>query len=282
MSSLPLNIIMSIVSIFLGTREGRAYPLQPQNPVSENVAAPITAGVSFDQKLDGAVSGKYLLQNESGKAVQLQDFYNEKPVILAMVYYGCPNLCTMVLNGLFKVLEELPFNAGKDFNVLLVSIDPNETSALASEKKNAYLKRYHRAGGGDGDGIHFLTGDASTIKSLADAVGFRYRYDEKSKQFVHPSGLVILTPEGRISRYLYGIEYHPNDLRLALTEASAHKIGSLTEKFLLLCYHYDPSTGTYGFAIMKALRIVGALTAVAMAGGIAWMLMSDKSPRVSP
>lgn len=257
-----------------------AYPLQPQNAVSENVAPGITTGVLFEQKLNASVSGSHRFRNEIGEEVRLDQFFGEKPVILGMVYYGCPNLCTMVLNGLFKVLEELPFDAGKDFTVLLVSIDPTEKSALAQQKKATYLKRYHRAGG-DG-GIHFLTGEESFIKSLANEIGFRYRYDEKNRQYAHPGGLILLTPNRQISRYLYGIEYPPQDLRLALTEASANKIGSLTEKFLLLCYHYDPSTGTYGLAIMKAIRVVGIITILSIGVSITWMLAHDRSERMRP
>jgi protein SCO1/2 len=184
-------------------------------------------------------------------------------VILSLVYYSCPMLCTQVLNGLMRSLRDVSMDIGKQFNVVTVSIDPTERPVLAEAKHALYTGFYGRPGAAEG--WHFLTGDAQNIKQLASAVGFRYAYDAESKQFAHASGIIILTPDGKISRYFYGITYRERDLRLGLVDASAGKIGTLTDQVLLFCYHYDPVTGKYGLLISRMVKLAGLLTVLGIA-----------------
>lgn len=236
----------------------------------------VTKEIGFDQHPGDKLPLNLQFNDEHGAKVPLgQYFSGGMPVVLGMMYYGCPNICTLVLDGLFKALLELPIDAGKKYQVVLVSIDPSETSDLALEKKSNYLaKRYKKAGGEDG--IHFLTGDESSIQQLAQAVGFRYKYDEKNDQYAHPAGLMVVTPEGVLSKYFYGIEYAWRDLRLGLVEASQNKIGSVIDKFLLLCYHYDPSLGTYTRSVLGIVRWGGILTLFCVLSGVSYMLLQEK------
>jgi protein SCO1 len=232
------------------------------------------AKIGFDQHLNAQVPGSLSFIDEAGKPVRLGEFFAKGPVVLAMVYYGCPNLCTLVLNGLFKGLEDLTFTAGDTFQTVLVSIDPTETPKLAAEKKKNYLSKYHRAGAGTG--IHFLTGTQPEIDKLAQTIGFRYLYDPKTKQYGHAAGLTVLTEQGRISRYLFGIEYAGRDMKLAIMDASQRKIGSLVDKFLLFCFHYDPAQGVYTVTIMKILRILAAATALGLGLAIYMMVRGER------
>ncbi len=213
--------------------------------------------VHFDQRLDEQVPLDLNFRNERGQTVRLGDYFGNKPVILSLVYYECPMLCTQVLNGQVTSLREVSFNVGEQFNVVTVSFNPRETPALAAAKKEMYLSSYGRPGADQG--WHFLTGDPKAIASLADSVGFHYVYDALLNQYAHASGIMVLTPQGRISRYFYGIDYSPRDLRLGLVEASAGKIGSPVDQIMLLCYHYDPTTGKYGVMVTNSLRIGGII-----------------------
>jgi len=235
----------------------------PTNPPSNVLPAELRA-VGIDQKLDGRLPLDLHFRDENGRDVRLGEFFGTRPVIITPVYYGCPMLCTQILNGLVSGLKPVSFNAGEQFDVLAVSFDPSETPALAIQKKDAYVKRYGRSGAEKG--FHFLTGDEPAIKALTGALGFRYTYDPKNKQFAHASGVMITTPEGRISRYLYGVDYAPRDLRLSLVEAAERKIGSPVDELLLFCYHYDPSTGKYGAVAMSFLRLAAAATVLGIAG----------------
>src|SRR5687767_8006366 len=201
----------------------------------------IVSQVGIDQKLDAQVALDLPVRDEQGQAVQLSDYFHDQPVVLTLVYYRCPMLCNQVLNGLLKTSQAVPLEIGKDYRVLSVSIDPRETPEMAAAKKQQYVSRYRREGAQEG--WHFLTGDEAAITALAECVGYRYQYDERTGQYAHGSGILVVTPQGRISRYLYGIDYHPTDFRLALVESGEGKIGSAVEQFLLLCYHYDPATG---------------------------------------
>jgi protein SCO1/2 len=195
--------------------------------------------------------------DEAGATVPLSMFFHsKKPVILALVYYRCPMLCTQILTGLESSLKAVSFNPGQDFEIVAVSFDPKDTWQLAAAKKQTYLKRYGRAN--TANGWHFLTGDEANIKALTDAVGYHYKYDPTTDQFAHASGIMIVTPDGRLSRYFYGVEYAPRDVRLGLVEASQNKIGSPVDQILLFCYHYDPSTGKYGALVMRMVRVAGA------------------------
>jgi cytochrome c oxidase subunit 2 len=213
--------------------------------------------VHFDQRLDEQVPMDLNFRDESGQTVRLGDYFGKKPVILSLVYYECPMLCTQVLNGQVTSLRGIAFNVGEQFNVVTVSFNPRETPALAKAKKEMYLSRYGRPGAEEG--WHFLTGDPKAIASLADSVGFHYIYDALLNQYAHASGIMVLTPQGRISRYFYGIDYSPRDLRLGLVEASAGKIGTPVDQIMLLCYHYDAATGKYGVMVTNSLRIGGII-----------------------
>lgn len=214
--------------------------------------------VGVDQKLNDSIPLDLTFHDEHGNLVPLQQYFGNKPVILALVYFNCPMLCTQVLNGLARSLELIPMSIGKDFNVLTVSIDPTDRPVLAEAKQAVYVGMYGRTGAAQG--WHFLTGGEPQIKELTSAVGFRYAYDPESKQYAHASAIIMLTPAGKISRYFYGISYPERDLRLGLVDASQGKIGSPVDQVLLFCYHYDPHTGKYGLLISRVLQLAGGLT----------------------
>jgi protein SCO1/2 len=209
--------------------------------------------------------------------VELGSFFGSKPVILALVYYDCPNLCTLVLNGILQTAHELKFDAGKDYQIVVVSFDAHEQPALAAAKKQIYIQRYGRAVAANG--WHFLTGDAKAIAQLANSVGYHFAYDPITRQFAHPSTMVVLTPAGKIARYFPGIEYPPREVRLALIEASQAHIGSLADRVFLLCFHYNPATGKYGLLITRVMQIAGTGTALALALYIAVMVGRDRRVR---
>lgn len=219
--------------------------------------------VKFDQKLNSQVPLDLSFRDEAGKQVRLRNYFQGKPVVLSLVYYECPMLCTQVLNGMDQAFNSLRMSIGKEYDVVTVSINPTETPDLAADKKKEYLRMYGNRPGSD-EGWHFLTGEKPQIDSLADAVGFHYLYDAKTDVYAHPSGIMVLTPDGKVSRYLFGVEYQPKDLRFSLIDASSRKIGSPADQLLLLCYHYDPSTGKYGLVIANVFRIAGAVTIVVL------------------
>jgi protein SCO1/2 len=249
---------------------------EPTNPPS-SVRPAALRDVGIDQKLNDRLPLDLHFRDETGRDVGLGDYFGAKPVIITPVYYGCPMLCTQILNGLVSGLKPVSFNAGEQFEVVAVSFDPSETAELALKKKDSYMKRYGRAKAETG--FHFLTGDETAIKTLTGALGFRYTYDPKTKQFAHASGLMVATPEGRISRYLYGVDYAPRDLRLALVEAAARKIGTPVDGLLLFCYHYDPATGKYGAVAMNFLRLASAATVLGIGVFLAILLRRDRRYR---
>lgn len=241
---------------------------------SPNTRPSIFEKVGIDQRLGASVPLTAQFTDESGQAVTLdQYFHHRRPVLLALVYYDCPMLCNQVLNGMTGALRVLRFSAGQEFDVLAVSFDPREGPQLAAEKRALYLKRYGREG--SVPGWHFLTGKPQAIKALTEAVGFRYLWDEQTKQFAHASGLVLLTPEGKVAQYYYGIEYSPKDMRLGMIEASQEKIGNVADQLLLYCYHYDPMTGRYGARIMTILRAGAIATLVILGSFIAASVRRD-------
>jgi protein SCO1/2 len=228
-----------------------------------NTRPTVLEQVGIEQRLGESIPLGLKFTDESGREVQLAEYFHQKrPVLLALVYYDCPMLCNQVLNGATSALSVLKFNVGQEFDVLAVSFDPRETPEIAAAKKKVYLDRYKRPGAEGG--WHFLTGSPDSIQALTKAVGFRYVWDEKTSQFAHGSGLMLLTPEGKLAQYYYGIEYAPKDLRWGIIEASQEKIGTVVDQVLLYCYHYDPTTGKYGFVAMRAMRIGGALTVLAL------------------
>lgn len=237
----------------------------PMNPTQGlGVHPDLLKQVGIDQKLNDTIPLNLTFRDEHGKTIELAQYFGSKPVILTLVYYSCPMLCTQVLNSLDRTMENIPLTIGKDFNVVTVSIDPADKAVMAETKEELYTGMYERPGAAKG--WHFLTGDAPQIKELADSVGFRYAYDPDSKQFAHAAAIMILTPDGRISRYFYGVTYPERDLQLGLVDASSGKIGSPIDHALLYCYHYDPHTGKYGLLISRVIQLSGALTVVL--GGI--------------
>jgi protein SCO1/2 len=226
----------------------------PPRPATPGVLSEI----GFDQRLGETVPLDLAFTDEAGRAVKLADYFGRKPVVLSLVYYECPMLCTISLNGLAGALEVLSFVPGQEFEVVTVSFDPEETPALAAAKKKAYLARYKRPGAHEG--WHFLTGPKESVDALTRAVGFRYVWDQATKQFAHPAGLLVLTPEGKISHYLFGVEYAPKDLRLALVDAAGGGIGNPVDQLLLYCYRYDPQAGRYSASILNIVRLGGVVT----------------------
>lgn len=249
---------------FLFASDGvQAQDLFVQNPGGK---PEVLKNVGLDQKLNAQVPLDISLRDEHGASVNLGQLLQGRPAILTMVYYKCPMLCTEVLNATLNSLKEVPLEIGKDFSVITVSIDPSEKPVLAEAKQIMYTGLYGRRGAIHG--WHFLTGDEDQIQKLAAAVGFRFVYDKESSQFAHASGIMVLTPEGRLSRYFYGLSYPPRDVRLALVEASQRTIGSTVDEILLFCFHYDPVTGKYAVTILNVVRAVGALSALAIGLGI--------------
>jgi protein SCO1/2 len=235
---------------------------------------PLLRGVRIEQHLNEQVPVDLGFRDESGQPVHLADFFQDKPVILVLAYYRCPRLCSEVLNGLLDGLRAVPLNAGAKFNVVVVSFDPREGADLAAAKKRNYIENYGRPG--TDDGWHFLTGDQESIDRLTEAVGFYYNYDPKSDQFAHASGITVLTPQGKIARYFFGIKFSPRDLRLGLVEASEEKIGSPVDQLLLFCFHYDPASGQYAPAVLNLVRLAGVLTVLGLSLFLALMWRRER------
>jgi protein SCO1/2 len=223
---------------------------------------PALVNVGIDQRLNEQIPLYATFRDETGRAVQLREYFGgTRPVILSLVFYECPMLCNQILNGMTAMMKVMSLKIGEDYDVVTVSFDPREGSELARRKKDGYVRGLNREGAERG--WHFLTGDEANIKRLTESVGFRYAYDAKTDQFAHASGIMVLTPQGKISHYFYGVEYGPRDVRLGLVEASAGKIGSPVDQLLLYCYHYDPATGKYAWVI-NLYRGAGVLTVLAM------------------
>jgi len=240
----------------------------PQKPGTVSTeAVPQLRDVTFKQRLNEKLPLDAPFKDEHGQAVTLgQYFTSGKPVILAFVYYSCPMLCMQVMNGLSSVLKVTPFTAGQDFEVVLVSFDARDTPATAAEKERAHLAYWSREA--DAPSWHLLTGDETTIRRVTSAAGFTYQWDERTGQFAHVSGVLVVTPEGRLSRYFYGVEYSPKEMRLALVESGEGKIGSAIDELLLYCFHYDPESGRYGLMVMNLVRLGGVLTMLFIGGFI--------------
>jgi protein SCO1/2 len=242
-------------------------PLYGERPGSGSVSSglpKVLKSVGIDQRLNEQIPLDAVFRDEQGHDVQLRQFFQGKPVVLSLVYYTCPMLCNHVMNGEMGAFRQISFNIGDQFEVVTVSFDPRETPELAAAKKRTYVQAYNRPGAEAG--WHFLIGDEANIKRLTEAVGFRYIWDEQTKQFAHASGIMVLTPEGKLARYFYGIEYPPKDLRLGLVEASQNKIGTPVDALMLYCYHYDPATGKYGAVVMNILRLAGGVSVVLIVG----------------
>lgn len=258
--ALTLSLWLSLVPLARAHDASRPIPLRD---------------VEFDQKLDSQVPLDLSFTDERGAPVQLHQYLRGKPIILNFVYYKCRDLCPLLLDGIVRTLRSVSFDIGDEFDVLTVSIDPSDTAALAAAQKKDFIGRYGRAG--SERGWHFLTGEEATIRILAEAVGFHYSFDSKTGEFAHAAGIVLLTPAGKTSRYFYGIEFSPRDVRLGLVEAAEGKIGTAIDQLLLFCYHYDPVTGKYGPFVTNLVRLGGLITVIALGGFILWMLRRERT-----
>ncbi|HEX2933370.1 MAG TPA: SCO family protein [Candidatus Binatia bacterium] len=259
-------IVLCLLAVALFSEQLPAH--DNQRPVALN-------DVAFDQKLGSQVPPGLEFRDETGAKVRLGDEFGKRPILLNFAYYQCEDLCPLMLNGLVKSLRVLSFDAGQQFTVLTVSIDPRDTPALALATKGNVIKNYSRAV--PGGGWRFLSGDGAAIRHLTEAVGFHFNYDSATGRFAHPAGIVLLTPDGKISRYFYGIEFSPRDLRLGLIEASAQRIGSPIDQLLLFCYHYDPASGKYGLLVTRLVRTAGIATVLALTIFIAMMLRRESA-----
>jgi protein SCO1/2 len=259
----------------------RAQPGEPSGARMEpgtaaNAKPGLLNKIGIDQRLNEQVPLDLVFKDESGRELKLGELFGKRPVVLALVYYECPMLCTQVLNGAVSALSILTFDVGKEYDVIAVSINPKETPALAAEKKKAYVQRYKRPQ--TAAGWHFLTGDEQNIQKLAAAVGFRYAFDPDIQQYAHGAAIEILTPRAVVSKYFYGIEFSPRDLRFGLIDASDERIGTVVDNALMLCYHYDPATGKYGAAAIDAIRVGGIATLTAL---LSFMFISLRRERAS-
>jgi protein SCO1/2 len=254
------------------------YKREPGMTAS-TIPAPLR-DIGFDQHLGRRLPLDELVRAEDGRVTPLREYFGARPVVLVFAYYSCPMLCTQVVNGLASALGVLALEPGRDFEVVVISIDPHDTPAAAAAKKAAYLERYRRPGASAGS--HFLTADPPAIDRLTRAAGFRYVWDAQTNQFAHPTGVIVVTPDGRPARYLFGIDYGPRDLRLALVEASAGRVGTAVDSLLLYCYHYDPMTGRYGFLVMRTLRVAGVATVLALGAFIAVMIQRERRVTRTP
>src|SRR5262245_58662704 len=253
-------LVLALIVVGSSTQVAAQAGPPPNAPLygARTDSGPATTGlpaalkdVGIDQKLNQELPLELIFRDENGAPVKLGQYFGRKPVVLSLVYYSCPMLCTQILNGMVTSFRALPFQVGKEFDVVTVSFDPREGASLASEKKKTYVGYLRAEAQKNADtGWHFLTGDESSIKQLADAVGFRYHFDDATNQFAHASAIMVATPQGKLSHYFYGIEYSARDLRLALVQSSENKIGSPVDQLLLYCYHYDPATGKYGAVVM--------------------------------
>jgi len=250
-SVIAVMVLLAVSAFGQGMTSGILSP-------SPSVRPPGLKNVGIQQNLNQEIPADLAFTDDLGRSVHLGDYFGKRPLILNLVYYNCPMLCGEVLSGLEHSLSMMQFDVGKEFDVITVSFDPSETPEMAAKKKSEFLRRYKRAGAEQG--WHFLVGKPDAIDALTKAAGFQYQYDAKTKQFAHATAILVLTPEGRIAQYYYGVEYPPKDLRLGLVEAGKGKIGNIVDQLLLYCYHYDPEQGKYSATILRVLRLAGVAT----------------------
>ena len=236
-------------------------PAQAYEPNAATRPA-ILQDVTFDQRVNESVPADLVFRDEQGKPVRLGNFFGKRPLILALVYYRCQDLCPLLLDGLARAVRQVGFTVGQEFEVLTVSFDPRDTPTFAALKRAEMAQKF--GWGDEAKRWHFLTGTDAPIRKLTAAVGFRYAFDPATEEFAHAAGLVVLTSQGRIFHYLYGVEFPPRDLRLSLVEASGDRLGTPIDQVLLFCYHYDPVAGRYSVTVLKVLRLAGLLTVGAL------------------
>jgi protein SCO1 len=246
-----------VLSLLGASAWGQAMSKGIVSPPSD-VRPPYLQNVGIEQHLNGQVPPDLSFVDDTGRSVKLGDYFGSKPIILNLVYYNCTMLCGEALAGLTGAMKMLKFDVGKEFEVVTISFNPKETPEIAAAKKKDYLARYGRPGAEAG--WHFLTGPPESINALTKAVGFQYQYDARNNQYAHATAIMVLTPQGRISRYFYGVDFPPKDLRMGLVEASHEKIGNPIDQVLLYCYHYNPATGKYGAVVSNMLKLGGGLT----------------------
>ena len=270
-----LSLLLCTLCLDASAQYPNGYGNQPRpGTVASDLPAQLKE-VTFQQRLNEMLPLDATFRDESGRAVKLGDYFGRKPVVLSFVYYQCPMLCTQVMNGISSSLKAVPFTAGKDFDIVLISFDPRDTPAAAAEKKRAHMEYWdaqQTAGA-----WHFLTGDEASIARVTSAAGFNYKWDEPTGQFAHVSGVLVVTPDGHLSRYFYGVEYSPKELRMALVESGEGKIGSAIDQLLLYCYHYDPAAGQYGVVVMNLVRLGGLVTVAMLLGFVLLMWRHDRS-----
>jgi protein SCO1/2 len=269
---LKVVAVFFIALLALGADTGTAAAQGPPQRVEPASTLPTQLeGIGIDQRLGDPLPLDLPFRDEEGRLVRLGDYFGHRPVVLVLAYYDCPMLCTQVLNGLTSGLRPLSLTAGQDFEIVVVSFNPENPATLAAAKKAHYVESYGRPA--TAGAWHFLTGDQASIAALARAAGFRYRRDETTGQYIHASGIMVATPDGTLSRYLYGVEYTPRDLRLGLVEASAGRIGSAVDRVLLFCFHYDPATGKYTMLTLRLIRL-GAIATIT--GFLAFVVVSRR------
>jgi protein SCO1/2 len=266
--------LLLAIALLAATAWGQAMSKGIMSPPA-NVRPPYLQNVGIEQHLDAQVPPDLTFTDDTGRTVKLGDYFGTKPLILNLVYYNCTMLCGEALAGLSGSMKMVKFDVGNQFDVITVSFNPQETPAIAAAKKQEYLKRYGRPGAASG--WHFLTGPAESINAITKAVGFQYQYDPRSNQYAHATAIMVLTPQGRISRYFYGVDYPPKDLRMGLVEASQGKIGNAVDQVLLYCYHYNPETGKYGAVITNILRLAAGFTILLLGGLLFILFRLDKA-----
>jgi protein SCO1 len=266
-------VVVALTATSAFAQDG-ARGVQPDSGVPANQMPGVLADVGFDQRLNEQLPLDATFFDEDRQTVPLGKYFGTRPVVLAFAYYECPMLCTQILNGLTSSLRVLTESVGREFDVVVISFDPRETPILAAAKKKSYVDRYGRPE--SEHGWHFLTGDEASIRRVTDAAGFRYAWDAKTLQYAHASGIIVTTPDGRLSRYFFGIEYAPRDVKFALIESSAGRIGSAIDRLLLYCYHYNPETASYALVAMNTVRVGGAVTLVALIGFVAIALKKEQ------
>lgn len=281
-ASLNLVVLACLASALLPAAPVAAFSKGSEQPAPLVGPKVLVDQVGIDQHLGETLPLDATFRDDTGKTVRLADYFQpgrKRPVLLTFVYYECPMLCKLAMGDLVRALNAMPLTAGKDFDIVTISIDPRETPEQAARKKAAYVREHKRQEAEQG--WHFLTGDAANIAAVTKAAGFRYTWDDKYKQYVHASGLMIVSPTGRLTRYFYGVDYSPKDLRLSLVEAADGKIGGVVEQVLLYCFHYDPASGKYSTAVLNLLK-AGAIVTMAGIGGMLFFLTRRDRAPLSP
>jgi protein SCO1/2 len=261
-----MRSIFGVFALLLSASAACAQAVPDSTGPASQYTPAVLRNVGFEPKLNSQLPLDLAFRDETGRNIQLRDYFGQRPVVLALVYYACPMLCDQVQQGVVGTLRMLSFNPGRDYEVVFVSFDPRETPEMAAQKKEVAMTHFRRPE--TAGGWHFLTGSKESIDALTKGANFRYSFDEKSGLFAHASGIMLLTPDGRISRYFYGVEYPSRDVRFGLVDASAGKIGTPIDRALLFCYHYDPASGRYSASILKAVRLGGILTVLCLVAGM--------------